>query len=110
MDLTVATARPDAGTAVLTVAGEIDLSTAPRLREALLEIFSTGGARHLVVDLADVTFMDSTGLGVLVGAHRRIAAADAKMTVVAQNHVRRIMEVTGLHGLWRTVGNIAEAL
>ena len=63
---------------VLEIGGEIDVYTAPRLRERLIEMVDAG-ERHVVVDLGRVEFLDSTGLGVLVGAHRRLRAGDGSL-------------------------------
>src|SRR5947208_12473988 len=66
---------------VLEVGGEVDVYTAPRLRERLIELVD-GGAKHVVVDLSRVEFLDSTGLGVLVGALKRLRAVDGSLGLV----------------------------
>jgi len=68
-------ATTDGEWAVLAVSGEVDLATGPALRERLLEL-ADGGARHVVVDLRQVHFMDSVSLGVLVAASRRLRDAE----------------------------------
>ena len=65
MELSVTTSRQD-DVSVVTVAGEVDVYTAAQLRSVLDEEIGAGHAR-LVVDLDEVSFLDSTGLGVLVG-------------------------------------------
>ena len=65
MDLTLNT-RDEAGHTVLAVCGEIDVYTAPKLREQIVDLLDSG-QHHLVVDMDGVEFLDSTGLGVLVG-------------------------------------------
>ena len=60
--------------AVLRVAGEVDVYTAPQLRERVIGLLA-GGVRHIVADLREVDFLDSTGLGALVGSLRRNVAA-----------------------------------
>ncbi|MFG2006375.1 STAS domain-containing protein [Spirillospora sp. NPDC048911] len=81
---------------VVKINGEIDVFTSPRLREMLLDIIETGGL-HLVVDLGDVTFLDSTGLGVLVGIYHRLRARDGSMSFMGVNdRVRRVFHVTQL--------------
>jgi anti-sigma B factor antagonist len=81
---------------VVKISGEIDVFTSPRLREELLDIIEDG-ALHLVVDLGDVTFLDSTGLGVLVGIYHRLRARDGTMAFMGVNdRVRRVFHVTQL--------------
>jgi anti-sigma B factor antagonist len=80
----------------LTVAGEVDSSTAPALRSAVDAAFA-GGARELTVDLDGVTFLDSAGLCVLAGAHRHATEAGVLLRVLASNRaVIRPLEITGL--------------
>src|SRR5688572_12851975 len=66
---------------VLEVGGEVDVYTAPRLRERLVELVEQG-ARHVIVDLSRVEFLDSTGLGVLVGALKRLRAVNGTLGLV----------------------------
>ncbi|WP_026415170.1 STAS domain-containing protein [Actinomadura oligospora] len=81
---------------VVKISGEIDVFTSPRLRESLLDIIDNGGL-HLVVDLGEVTFLDSTGLGVLVGIYHRLRARDGSMCFMGVNErVRRVFHVTQL--------------
>jgi anti-sigma B factor antagonist len=85
-----------AGTTVVAVSGELDLYTAPRLREELLVALSEPLA-GLIVDLSGLAFMDSTGLGLLIGAHRRATASGAALRVVCDHPVIvRILHVSGL--------------
>ncbi len=82
-------------TAVIAVEGELDLSTAPRLKWTLLDALETGH-RLIVLDLSLTTFMDSTALGVLVAAKRKLAAADRLAIVCPTPDVLRIFEYAGL--------------
>ena len=66
---------------VVTVDGDVDMSTAPELEERLSGL-SDGGARNLVVDLTKVDFLDSSALGVLVGVHKRVTAAGGTIKLV----------------------------
>lgn len=78
------------------VRGEVDVATAPAVREALYRLFDAG-ARHVVVDLGEMTFIDSSGLGVLVGALRRAREAGGRLELVnLQPGTRRVFDVTGL--------------
>ncbi len=76
--------------------GEVDAYTAAVLRESLAELIGTG-ARHIVVDLRDLSFMSAAGLGVLVGAAKRLRGEDGSLVLrSAQPDVRRLVEITGL--------------
>jgi anti-anti-sigma factor len=85
----------DAGP-VIGVSGEIDLASAPYLGDALTAAIDTGQG-PVVVDLAEVTFMDSTGLGVLVFAHNRLAREERQLQLRSPSaRVMRVVEVSGL--------------
>jgi anti-sigma B factor antagonist len=82
--------------AVLEVAGEIDVYTAPKLREKLIELVNEGSYR-LVVDLERVDFLDSTGLGVLVGGLKRVRNHEGSLKLVCtQDKILKIFRITGL--------------
>jgi anti-sigma B factor antagonist len=84
------------GYTVLAVRGEVDVYTAPRLRERLIELVSQG-SHHIVVDLEGVDFLDSTGLGVLVGGLKRLRSHDGDMSLVCtQPRILKVFEITGL--------------
>jgi anti-sigma B factor antagonist len=88
-------ARHERGYPVVTVAGEIDIATAARLRERLFEL--AAGGRPLVADLDQVRFIDSAGLAALVGAAKRAAAHGGSLHVVcARPKVRQLFRLTGL--------------
>jgi anti-sigma B factor antagonist len=78
------------------VGGEIDVYTAPRLRERLVELINSGH-HNLIIDLEDVDFLDSTGLGVLVGALKRVRAHQGSLRLVCtQERLLKIFRITGL--------------
>ena len=88
-------ARHEQGYPVVTVAGEIDIATATRLRERLFELAASG--RPLVADLDQVRFIDSAGLAALVGAANRAAAHGGSLHVVcARPRIRQLFRLTGL--------------
>jgi anti-sigma B factor antagonist len=95
MDLVVEIDESDAAPVVV-VRGEVDFGSAPRLRELLVKRAMDGG-QHVVVDLAGVEFLDSTGLGVLVGALKRYRTLGGDLyMVVTTDRVRAVFELTGL--------------
>jgi anti-sigma B factor antagonist len=86
----------DAERHIVAVRGEIDLFTAPELKSALAEAIETGHTR-IVVDLTDTTFLDSTALGVLIGAVKRLRSRDGRLTIVnVDDNIAKTFEITGL--------------
>jgi anti-sigma B factor antagonist len=84
------------GTAVVTVRGEIDVASAPQLRTHLHEL-CTDGTSRVVVDLRAVTFLDSSALGVLVGALRRCRENESDFLLIIDSpRLLKIFEITGL--------------
>lgn len=92
------------------VAGEVDVYTAPELRAALSQVQAKAGQPYLVVMLGELTFMDSTGLGLLIAAHKRAAMAAGRVALVGTpRHLRRTLAVTGLDKLLPSFGSTAAA-
>src|SRR5262247_4394036 len=90
------TAGPIGDCAVLQVTGEIDVYTATLLREQIRELVAKG-AVHLIADLDRVDFLDSTGLGALVGSLRRLREAGGSLAlVISTPRILRIFQITGL--------------
>jgi len=80
----------------LAVSGELDLAAAPWLHEQLDALF-VGGADSIVVDLTESTFLDSTALGVLVGALNRCQERNGQLHLVAARpQILRVLRITGL--------------
>jgi anti-sigma B factor antagonist len=99
----------DKRTSVISVEGELDLSTAPRLKWMLVDALE-GGHSLLVVDLTSATFMDSTALGVLIAVKRRLEG-DARMAIVCvRENVLKIFEFAGMDGVFAIFPTIDEAL
>ena len=98
------------GVAVLAVAGELDLATAPRLREQLTRLVGDSPGRVVVVDLSGVTFCDSIGLGVLVGAQRRARAHGGVIRlVVPDGRLADGLTQAGLDAVLPRHGAVADA-
>jgi anti-sigma B factor antagonist len=86
------------GHMLITVAGELDIATAPQLRQRLAGPAASG--RPIIVDLDPLSFIDATGLGVLASAASRTAAHGASLHVVCARHqVRRLFTIPGLDRL-----------
>ena len=95
MDLKLGHYNKD-GIEVVDVGGEIDIYTAPRLRELLIDLISKDNYQ-LVVNMDKVEFVDSTGLGVLVGGLKRVRAHDGSLDLVCtRERILRIFRITGL--------------
>jgi len=81
---------------VVEVAGEIDVYTAPQFRETIVAAIEAGHTR-LVLDVENVAFLDSTGLGVLVGALKRVRAEGGSLDIICTgDRLLRIFRITGL--------------
>ena len=81
---------------VISLAGEVDLYTAPEFKQQLLEVIGQGG-KEVVVDFSDTTFIDSTTLGVLVGGVKRLRTNEGQLSLVCNDrNITKIFEITGL--------------
>ena len=105
MDLKLGHYNKD-GIEVIDVGGEIDIYTAPRLRELLIDLVSKNNYQ-LIVNMDKVGFLDSTGLGVLVGGLKRVRPHDGSLDLVCtQERILKIFRITGLtkvFGIYRSV-------
>lgn len=100
MDIRIDVSTDDDGRSVVAVAGAIDLQTRDQVRSAGQDALG-GGARELVLDLSEVSFIDSTGIGSLVELSHDAADAEAALVIRAPStRVRRILELTGLADAW----------
>lgn len=96
MNFALTTEEADAGVTVIALTGEVDLYTAPELKQELVRVID-GGARTVVVDLTNATFIDSTTLGVLIGGVKRLRPNGGGLElVVTDRNIRKIFEITGL--------------
>jgi anti-sigma B factor antagonist len=98
------------GVHVVAVKGEIDLFTAPEFKQRMGKPIEAGVLR-LVVDLSATTFIDSSSLGVLIGAHRRLKQRDGNLVVVCDNEtIVKTFKITGLDGVFTLVPSLDDAL
>jgi anti-sigma B factor antagonist len=92
----------------VTLAGEIDLYTAPRLAEELAAAMGPGHPAQIVVDMAGVEFCDSTGMNVLLAAHRQACEQGGALALAQPRAaVRKILEVTGLRSVFTVHDDLA---
>jgi anti-sigma B factor antagonist len=100
------TTRPLGDSTVLEVAGEIDITSAPRFRARLIGLIDSD-CRSIVIDLSPVEFIDSTGLGVLIGARRRLGEVDGDLTlVIPDGPVRDLFVATDLADIFTICDSI----
>jgi anti-sigma B factor antagonist len=96
--------------AVIQVTGEVDVYTAPLFRERVVELIGDGFI-HLIADLRDVVFLDSTGLGALVGSLRRVRTHGGSLMLVTSSHrILEIFNITGLTNVFAIYPSIPDAI
>ncbi|NQU36995.1 MAG: STAS domain-containing protein [Actinobacteria bacterium] len=109
MDITLAT-RQEQGRSIVEVAGEVDVHTAPELDVAIFSLIAEGNFR-VIVDLSGVEFLDSTGLGVLVKALKRVRETDGSLDVVASSdRITKVFRITGLDAVIGIHASVEDAL
>src|SRR5213593_1172944 len=110
MNFDVKTARVADSTYVIALAGEVDLYTAPEFKQQLLDVIAKG-AKDVVVDFTNTTFIDSTTLGVLVGGVKRLRANGGQLSLVCSDrNITKIFEITGLDRVFAIHATREEAL
>ena len=96
--------------AVLKVTGEIDVHTAPELRQRVIGLIDDG-ARHVIADLRAVDFLDSTGLGVLVGSLRRLRMREGSLNLVTDGgRILQLFRITGLTHAFELHATVRDAI
>lgn len=108
MDLFIQQSSPSHRESILTINGEIDVYTAPELRDKLLPLCEQ--EKHKVtVNLSGVTYMDSTGLGVFIGAYKASQSAGGALSLTGLSpRVTRLFEITGLNELMTIENSLRE--
>jgi anti-sigma B factor antagonist len=95
---------------ILRVSGEIDMATAPRLRQQVVVMVNTGHL-NVILDLTEVDFLDSVGLGVVVGAVKRVRTNGGEIHIVCANEqILKLFDITRLHAAVGVHDTIDEAL
>ena len=97
-------------THVIAVTGEIDLFTAPEFKQRMSRPIEDD-VQRLIVDLSGTTFIDSSSLGVLIGARRRLKQRNGSLVVVCDNEsIVKTFKITGLDGVFTLVRSLDDAL
>jgi anti-sigma B factor antagonist len=110
MNLKVETRSPREGVAVIALGGEVDVYTSPRLKQEMVDLLNRGIV-NLVVDLSSVEYLDSTGLGVLIGGLKRAREHAGDLRLICDNvRILRIFEITGLTKIFDIYRSESEAL
>jgi anti-sigma B factor antagonist len=100
----------DGAAQVFVLHGSMDIATSPTVRAALLEAADRGN-HDIIVDLTSLEFLDSTGLGALIGAHKRAKEHGGRVRLVAQEgQILRLLRITGLLGVFAVYHNLDDAL
>ena len=108
-EFAIETSPVDGDGVLVSVRGEIDLFTAPEFKAAVFEAMSSG-AGAVAIDLTRTTFLDSSSLGVLIGAHRRLSRRGRRLVVVCDHpSVLKVLRVTGLDGVFEIVDSMPPA-
>lgn len=98
-------------TLVVRLHGELDHHTADMVKEKMEESIELGNVQHIVLSLRDLTFMDSSGLGVILGRYKQITARGGKMVVCDANpSIYRLFEMSGLFKIVSIQNTESEAI
>jgi anti-sigma B factor antagonist len=109
VSLSLAT-RHEGDYTIIECRGELDIETVPRLREQFADLIADGHC-HLVVDLQGLEFLDSTGLGVLVGGFKRVEPQDGSLQLVCtQERILKLFNITGLINVFSIHATVNDAL
>jgi anti-sigma B factor antagonist len=109
-DFTVEIIGPTGDCAVLQITGELDAYTAPVLRDRMRDLTAVG-VRYVIADLRQVDFLDSTGLGVLIGGLKRFREHGGSLAPVAsQTRILKIFQITGLTSVLPPHPTVADAI
>lgn len=110
MNLRVETQTPREGVAIIALSGEADVYTSPTIKQQIVDLLNNGTTK-LIVDLTNVEYLDSTGLGVLIGGLKRARERDGDLKLICDNvRILRIFEITGLTKIFDIYRSEAEAL
>ncbi len=109
MNLKINTRSIDNLASLIDLEGEVDVYTAPQLKQQIIELLDRG-MRHIIVNLTAVDYLDSTALGVLIGGLKRLRERDGILDLICPNpRIKRIFEITGLDKIFDIYATEEEA-
>lgn len=109
MNLTMNSRTPNDTTCILEIEGEIDVYTSPQLKQDIVKL-AEQGTKHLIINLSKVEYLDSTGLGVLIGGLKRFREKEGNLVLVGPGmRILRIFEITGLDKIFDIYATEADA-
>ena len=110
MNLKLNTRAINDHTSLIDLEGEVDVYTAPQLKQQIIALLD-GGVKHLVVNLSAVDYLDSTALGVLIGGLKRLRERNGTLDLICPNQrIKRIFEITGLDRIFEIFATEEAAL
>lgn len=96
---------------IIKVIGEIDHHTSEMIREKIDKEFSRSNAKNIIFDFSGINFMDSSGIGVIMGRYRNTEQIGGKVAIVGANQsLNRIFNISGLHKIINSYDNMEQAL
>lgn len=110
MNLSMTSRTPSEQTCILEIEGEVDVYTSPQLKQDLVQL-AESGVKRVIIDLSKVEYLDSTGLGVLIGGLKRLREAGGNLSLVGPGmRIQRIFEITGLNKIFDIYATETEAM
>ena len=98
-------------TLVVSIGGELDHHTAEEIRERMDELLDDPTIKNVIIDAGNLSFMDSSGIGVFIGRYKKISRRGGSMAVAnINNHIDKIFEVSGLYKIIKTYSSVQDAL
>jgi len=99
----------DSGVPIIELEGEVDVYTAPQLKQKMISLLDAG-AQQMIVDLSKVEYLDSTALGVLIGGLKRMRERDGNLSLICPSpRIRRVFEITGLDKIFEIYNSERDA-
>lgn len=109
MNFKINTRSLNASVPLIELEGEVDVYTAPQLKQQMIGLLEAG-SNEMVVDLSKVEYLDSTALGVLIGGLKRVRERDGNLPLICPSpRIRRVFEITGLDKIFDIFNSESEA-